>query len=267
MKEGTKTTSPVKRTEADKAFAALGNEKTKKGYRVVHTEGGASPPPKRVFAQNDEAHEQAHRWIDAGRNPFLSDKQFLLQLVTSPFEDTREFARNLLRSSALPDDAAKSLIAQIIAAIFGLLCSEPEVEKVTLDGKNYFVAISERHLSQGAPTRPAITIILCHRLDCRLQNMADEMGFVYRRYADDLTFSTSGESKKNICNVLQKTAAIVAHEGLEIHPAKTRVLRRARQQEVTGIVVNQKLSIDRKVLKRFRAVLFQIEKDGPEGKA
>ena len=157
--------------------------------------------------------------------------------------------------------------SEAAATIFGLLCSEPEVEKVTLDGKNYFVAVGERHLPQGAPTSPAITNILCHRLDCRLQNMADEMGFVYTRYADDLTFSTSGESKKNICNVLQKTAAIVAHEGLEIHPAKTRVLRRARQQEVTGIVVNQKLSIDRRVLKRFRAVLFQIEKDGPEGKS
>ena len=45
------------------------------------------------------------------------------------------------------------------------------------------------------------------------------------------------------------------------------MLRCARQQEVTGIVVNQKLSIDRRGLKRFRAVLFQIEKDGPEGKA
>lgn len=157
--------------------------------------------------------------------------------------------------------------SEATATIFGLLCCEPEVEQVLLDGKKYFVATGLRHLPQGAPTSPAITNILCHRLDCRLQNMADEMGFVYTRYADDLTFSTSGENKKNICNVLNKTAAIVAHEGLEIHPAKTRVLRQSRQQEVTGIVVNQKLSIDRKAIKRFRAVLFQIEKDGPEGKS
>ncbi len=152
------------------------------------------------------------------------------------------------------------------ATIFGLLCTEPEVEKVELDGRIYYVATGERHLPQGAPTSPAITNILCRRLDRRMQKMADECGFVYTRYADDLTFSTSGESKQNICNVLRRSEAVVAHEGLELHPEKTRVLRKSRQQEVTGIVVNEKLSIDRKELKRFRAVLFQVEKDGPDGK-
>ena len=43
-------------------------------------------------------------------------------------------------------------------------------------------------------------------------------------------------------------------------------MRKNRQQEVTGIVVNEHLSISKKVLKRFRATLFQIEKDGPDGK-
>ena len=35
---------------------------------------------------------------------------------------------------------------------------------------------------------------------------------------------------------------------------------------MTGVVVNEKPSIDRATLKRFRALLFQIDKDGPEGK-
>jgi retron-type reverse transcriptase len=152
------------------------------------------------------------------------------------------------------------------ATIFGLLCTEPEVEKVELDGRIYYVATGARHLPQGAPTSPAITNILCRRLDRRMQKIADECGFVYTRYADDLTFSTSGASKQNICNVLRRSEAVVVHEGLELHPEKTRVLRKSRQQEVTGIVVNEKLSLDRKELKRFRAVLFQVEKDGPEGK-
>ncbi|KAF0207366.1 MAG: RNA-directed DNA polymerase, partial [bacterium] len=39
-----------------------------------------------------------------------------------------------------------------------------------------------------------------------------------------------------------------------------------RQQEVTGVVVNKKLNISKKTLKKFRATLYQIEKDGPEGK-
>ncbi|MEG4320576.1 MULTISPECIES: reverse transcriptase family protein [unclassified Microcoleus] len=152
------------------------------------------------------------------------------------------------------------------ATIFGLLCTEPEVEELELDGKTYFVAVTERHLPQGSPASPAITNLLCRRLDKRLTQMAQELGFVYTRYADDLTFSASGDSLQNICNVLRRTEAIVIHEGFSINEQKTRILRKNRQQEVTGIVVNEQLSISKKVLKRFRAALFQIQKDGPEGK-
>jgi len=156
--------------------------------------------------------------------------------------------------------------SEAAATIFGLICTESEVEQVELDGKIYYVATSARHLPQGAPSSPAITNLLCRRLDRRLKKMADEVGFTYTRYADDLTFSASGDDLKNICNVLRRTEAIVAHEGFEVHPDKTRVLRRSRQQEVTGVVVNAKPNISRKELKRFRAALYQIEKDGPEGK-
>jgi retron-type reverse transcriptase len=156
--------------------------------------------------------------------------------------------------------------SEAAASVFGLICTEPDIEEVALDGKTYFVATGERHLPQGAPTSPAITNILCRRLDKRLLKMATEAGFKYTRYADDLTFSASGEAKQNICNVLRRTESIVAHEGLTVHPDKTRVLRRSRQQEVTGVVVNEKANVPKKELKRFRAVLFQIEKDGFAGK-
>lgn len=156
--------------------------------------------------------------------------------------------------------------SEAAATLFGLLCTEPETETVMLDGKTYYVATSGRHLPQGAPTSPAITNLLCRRLDRRLLKMAEETGFTYTRYADDLTFSASGDALKNICNVLRRTEAIVAHEGFTVHPDKTRVLRRSRQQEVTGVVVNSRPNVAKEELKRFRAVLFQIEKDGPEGK-
>jgi RNA-directed DNA polymerase len=153
------------------------------------------------------------------------------------------------------------------ATIFGLLCTEPDTEKVLLDGKTYYVATGARHLPQGAPTSPALTNILCRRLDKRLVKLAEELGFVYTRYADDLTFSaTRAEDCANIGRLLNCVESIVRHEGFVVHPTKTRVMRQSSQQEVTGIVVNQKPSIDKTMIKRFRAVLFQIEKDGPDGK-
>ncbi|WP_019498916.1 reverse transcriptase family protein [Pseudanabaena sp. PCC 6802] len=156
--------------------------------------------------------------------------------------------------------------SEAVATILGLLCTEPEVEAIEMDGKTYYVALTERHLPQGAPTSPAISNLLCRRLDRRLSEMAENAGFIYTRYADDLTFSSAGDAQRQICNVLKRTESIVTHEGFTINPQKTRVLRSSQQQEVTGIVVNDKLNVDKATLKRFRATLYQIEKDGLEGK-
>ena len=152
------------------------------------------------------------------------------------------------------------------ATVFALICTAPTTKEVTLDGQTYFVALGQRHLPQGAPTSPALTNIICRRLDRRISKAAEEFGFTFTRYADDLTFSSNEESSKNISRLLNRVRSIINHEGFTVNEGKTRVLRKGRQQEVTGVVVNDKLSIDRKTLKRFRATLFQVEKDGPEGK-
>ena len=155
--------------------------------------------------------------------------------------------------------------SELAATIFALVCTEADTEKVDLDGITYYVALEERHLPQGSPASPAITNLLCRNLDRRLTGMAEKLEFIYTRYADDLTFSSSRDNPR-VCNLLRRTESIVTQEGLVINPEKTRILRRGRQQEVTGIVVNDGLSVDRKTLKKFRALLYQIEKEGLEGK-
>jgi len=59
---------------------------------------------------------------------------------------------------------------------------------------------------------------------------------------------------------------VVTAEGFTVHPDTIRVVRRGRRQEVTGVVVNEKPAVVRAELRRFRALLYQIEKDGPAGK-
>lgn len=157
--------------------------------------------------------------------------------------------------------------SEAAATIFALLCTAADVEKLQLDGKTYYVAPGDRHLPQGSPASPAISNLLCRRLDKRLTGMAENLGFRYTRYADDLTFSASGERLRHICNILKRVESIITHEGLVINQDKTRILRNSRQQEVTGVVVNEKLSVCRKTLKKFRATLYQIEKEGIEGKS
>jgi RNA-directed DNA polymerase len=150
------------------------------------------------------------------------------------------------------------------ATIFALITSEPEVDEVELDGQTFYVARGTRRLPQGAPTSPAITNIVCRRLDARLDGAARKLGFSYTRYADDLTFSAARTADAG--SMLSAIRMITAAEGFVEHPKKTRVLRRGARQEVTGLVVNQQLGVDRATLRRFRALLFQIGKDGPAGK-
>lgn len=154
-----------------------------------------------------------------------------------------------------------------VATLLALICSEPEVDEVVLDEQKFYIARSGRLLPQGAPTSPAISNLICRKLDKRLQGAAGKLGFIYTRYADDLTFSGSRRTTHQLGKLLWRIDQIVENEGFIIHPEKTRVMRNNHRQEVTGIVVNRKLSLDRKTLRKFRALLFQIEKDGVEGKA
>ncbi len=155
--------------------------------------------------------------------------------------------------------------SEAVSTILGLLCTESRTEMVELEGKTYYVSQGDRFLPQGAPTSPAITNLICRRMDKRLLSIATKLNFRYTRYADDITFSTSINTS-NIGKLLRQTEYIVKSETFTINKDKTRIIRRKNLQEVTGIVVNEKLNISRKKLKRFRALLHQIDKDGIQGK-
>lgn len=156
--------------------------------------------------------------------------------------------------------------AEAVAIPLALLCTEPMVDEVTLDGERHFVADGPRLLPQGAPSSPAITNLICRKLDRRLVGLARTLGFAYSRYADDLTFSGSGEALKKIGTLLKAVHGIVEAEGFKVHPDKTRVMRRSTRQEVTGLTVNEAVAVPRELLRRYRAVLQQVERHGPAGK-
>ena len=151
------------------------------------------------------------------------------------------------------------------ATILALVCTERDVDEVELDGTTWYVACSDRVLPQGSPASPGLTNALCRRMDARLIGLAKKHGFTYTRYADDLTFSHA-DPKAKVGTLLGAVRRIVADEDFAVHPDKTRVMRNGRRQEVTGLVVNDKLGIERRTLRRFRALLFQVERDGPDGK-
>ena len=153
-----------------------------------------------------------------------------------------------------------------LAIILASICTEPDVDMMKMDGTRYFVAKGERVLPQGAPTSPALTNILCYKLDKRLEGTAKRLMFNYTRYADDLTFSAKGEYVKDLYKLLWRVKSITTDEGFVLHPDKLRIMRNGARQEVTGIVVNDQLGVDRRTMRKFRALLHQIKTTGWEGK-
>jgi retron-type reverse transcriptase len=121
-------------------------------------------------------------------------------------------------------------------------------------------------LPQGAPASPAISNLVCRRLDARLEGLAQRNGGVYTRYADDLTFSFRDDSV-NLGRFRWWVDQVCHQEGFFVNQQKFRVIRASQRQVVTGIVVNDELRVPRRERRRFRAILHNCRKHGVESQA
>jgi retron-type reverse transcriptase len=148
-----------------------------------------------------------------------------------------------------------------VATILALLVTECPRRKVIFNGKLWHVATSPRGLPQGACTSPAISNLIARRLDSRLSGIARKLGWTYTRYADDMTFSSKQPSDR-IGYLLARIRHIAADEGVVVNESKTRVLRQAARQSVTGVVVNAEPSAPRRTRRRLRAILHNAKKTG-----
>ncbi|MFZ2657667.1 MAG: reverse transcriptase family protein [Victivallales bacterium] len=112
------------------------------------------------------------------------------------------------------------------------------------------------YLPQGAPTSPFLANIAVKGMDVRLAALAKKYDATYSRYADDLCFS-SDNVKLN--EMLPAVNFVVKQCDYRLNDKKTRVMRRGRRQIVTGIVVNRKVNIPRKLRRNIRAGLHNVK--------
>jgi retron-type reverse transcriptase len=155
---------------------------------------------------------------------------------------------------------AKMGYAEAVATVLALLATEPPRLEARLDGKRLWIALGDRVLPQGACTSPAITNLVCRKLDARLAGLARHFGFTYTRYADDLTFS--GDDREKVGRLLGCVRKVLKDEGFREHGDKTHVMGRGRRQEVTGVVVNEKLSLAKDERRALRAMLHNVARNG-----
>jgi retron-type reverse transcriptase len=127
-------------------------------------------------------------------------------------------------------------------------------------------------LPQGAPTSPALSNFIAATLDRRLTRLAKENRLHYTRYADDITFSTNqptfppavafldaGSGRTVPGEALERA---VAAAGFTINQRKVRLQTRHQRQSVTGLVVNSAANVQRKRIRKIRAMIHAWEKFG-----
>jgi RNA-directed DNA polymerase len=135
------------------------------------------------------------------------------------------------------------------------------------------IACHNNALPQGSPSSPVISNLIAHILDTHLVRLAEQVGCHYTRYADDLTFSTNkpdfpkaiAERSSNDANkwVAGKSLlAIVSKSGFALNGAKTRVQYCNSRQEVTGLVVNEKINVRSEYRHKLRALVFRLINTG-----
>lgn len=144
-----------------------------------------------------------------------------------------------------------------IARLLAGLCSMRTETIVNIE-KGYYRCV----LPQGAPTSPIITNMICDNLDRRLAGLAKRFGLNYSRYADDITFSSMHNVYQDGGEFRKELKRIIEGQNFKMNEAKTRLQKRGVRQEVTGIIVNEKLNVTQKYVRDIRNVLFIWERYG-----
>lgn len=120
------------------------------------------------------------------------------------------------------------------------------------------LCVYKNRLPQGAPTSPAISNIIMRDFDNAVGTWCSERGISYTRYCDDMTFSGDFDPRELICHVRGKLRKM----GFFLNDRKTTVVRQGQRQQVTGIIVNDKIGVPAGYKRKLRQEVYYCKKFG-----
>ena len=161
-------------------------------------------------------------------------KQMVLKLDILHFFDSIRYST--VKDKAFPEE----IYAEPLRILLTMLCYHKDA------------------LPQGAPSSPAITNIILYEFDELVGQWCLERGIAYTRYCDDMTFSGDFDPAE----VIRFVRLELKKMGFLLNEQKTRIQRPGQQQTVTGIVVNEKLSIPADYRRKLRQELYYCRKFG-----
>jgi len=145
-----------------------------------------------------------------------------------------------------------------VASSLALLMTEAVRQPVEVENERFYVPIGPRHCVQGAPTSPGICNAIFLKADRRIAGLAKSMGFVYTRYADDLTFSGPADHKV-ARSLVWRLEKLLTEEGFRVNAGKTSIRTRRGRQCVTGVVVNDVAGLSRQDRRKLRAMAHRLQ--------
>jgi RNA-directed DNA polymerase len=163
----------------------------------------------------------------------------------------KKYLLNIDLKDFFPSITANRVRELFISSIFGF--NDQISTALTL------LTTNKGKLPIGAPTSPVISNFVCHQLDNDLIEFCHLYNLSYTRYADDLSFSSNNPITPFIVDGIVNQ---IGNNHFEINTKKTRLTTSNRKQSVTGITVNEKVNVDRKLLKKTRAMSHDLSVNG-----
>ena len=121
-----------------------------------------------------------------------------------------------------------------------------------------YLCTYESRLPQGAPTSSYISNLVMKDFDEEIGKWCENNNISYTRYSDDMTFS----GDFNPSTIIKKVRKELYKYNLKINNKKIHVITNSQQQNVTGIIVNNKLQVSSKYRNKIRQEIYYIKKYG-----
>ena len=185
--------------------------------------------------------------------------------------EVSQYATAYIKGKKLKDNASphinhKYLLKMDITDFFGSI-TYLQVISSAFNSKMYPVQIGAMLTSlcclndvlpQGAPTSPMLSNIVMKNFDDIIGNWCKEKNITYTRYCDDLTFSADTQ----LYGVYLKVKDMLERRGFEVNESKTKFISNSSSQRVTGLTVNEKVSIPNDYKRKLRQEVYYALKFG-----
>jgi hypothetical protein len=115
-------------------------------------------------------------------------------------------------------------------------------------------------LCQGAPTSPAISNIICRKMDLHLDALSKKWKMNFIRYSDDIFFYKQKNFK--YAEVLSAAKRVIVSHGFTVNDNKTKYCPLEKPRYTLGLVTHgQSPQLPRKTRREYRAAFFRASRD------